>query len=297
MMKCTYAHADISPMFPSYVSVSSAPGSEDLVVKVRGVARQESTENGGYLTIGHSEESLLAKENALDLARTIVKHYVEQPAPALDPRGDHGIGAELRAKFFPEDARPGETSRVYEDVERVGEVSHTRRLIISSIYEEPLPAQVARLAEFILTNFGAEITEDDAVSRSAVDAAIQLLGDYAGLLQARHNDLAEAAAKSVDLIAVGLRAGQARHVEGETQDFTISDSFVNAGTHAVPAPDAVPYKFSQDFRDVAHSDGVNEPAIRSAPLIRFFPDERGYDVVTPQPPAPRVVLTGEEPLF
>jgi hypothetical protein len=273
-MKNVYAHTGTTPSYPSYVSVNAKDG-DDLGVTVRGPAVLVETESGSHFTAGHHSETILSKEHAMDLARSIFKHYGEDARSPfgypLARTGEDGIGEAARSHFFPDDSKIA-----YEETDRVGEVSHTRRLIIDSMHD-PLSAQVTRLAEFILKTFEGEPSEN----AGAVDTAIRLLGDYAAVQKARKSIEENRAAESRNLIATGLRAGQAHHLDGETALVTRSASFVNAGTTAAPAPD--------QFDDIAAElagrvDGGNEPAVVSAPLVaRYYPDERGYDVVSPQP--------------
>lgn len=271
-MKNVYAYTGTTPTYPSYVSVNAKDGDE-LGVTVRGPAVLVQTENGSHFIAGHDSETTLSKEHAMDLARSIFKHYGEEPRSAFGyplPRdGEHGIGEAARDQFFPNDSKIA-----YEETDRVGEISHTRRLIIDSLHD-PLSAQVARLAEFILKTFEGEPSEN----AGAVDTAIRLLGDYAAVQKARKSIEENRAAESRNLIATGLRAGQAHHLDGETALVTRSASFVNAGTTAAPGSDSF-----DTVVDVGQPAGGNEPAVVSAPLVaRYYPDERGYDVVSPQP--------------
>lgn len=281
MMKNIYAHTALTPQFPSYINVSAVPDSDELRVIVRGPAVLVETENGGHYDCGHSSETLLTREHAMDLARSVTKHYAERPI-TLDPNGDHGIGADLRARFFPDDAAPVEGHRVYEETDTIGAVSHTRRLIIDSMHD-PIKGQIARLAEFILTTFEGEPSGD--LNEGAVDVAIRLLGDYAAVQKARKFIEENRDAESRNRIASGLRQGRAELNTGDTQNVV------------VPPPG--------EIVDVAHAGGLNEPAVASAPLgsltprdalertaayqaqhvdtMKFYPDERGYDVVTAQP--------------
>ncbi len=253
MLKLIYAHTASTPSFPSYVNVSQIVGVDTLKVVVRDHARIVEHENGAHFDAGHTSESLLTKEHALDLANAIIKHYAEEPVNKSHQDHAHveddGIGADLRARFFPDDNLP-HTHSVYEETDTVGEVSHTRRLILDSI-EDPLSQQVARLASFILTNFLDEVTSDEAEGVGAVDVAIRLLGDFAALRRARIRMTAYKEDIGRDRIAAGLRAGQAE------LDSEMPEGIV----------------------EVAHPDGANEPARASAPLGAF-------DVVTPQPEAP-----------
>lgn len=278
MMRNVYAHTGLTPIFPSYISVNADPGNEDLSVTVRGPAVLVETENGSHYAHGHQSETILSKEHSMDLARSIFKHYGEEPRSAFGyplPRdGEHGIGEAARSQFFPDDAKVA-----YEETDRVGDVTHTRRLIISSMHDDPLPAQVARLAGFILATFEGEPSENEG----AIDTAIRLLGDYASVQTARKFIEENRAAESRSLIERGLRAGQAERVEGETEYLTCAPSFVNAGTTAAPGSDNF-----DTVVDAAQPTGSNVRSAYSAPLGRLA-DARaasatsGFDVVSPQP--------------
>lgn len=285
MRRNTYAHTGYSSDFPAYVSIR-ADGDETcgVIVAVRDHAKLVETENGSHLEAGNSAESLLSRDHAMDLAKSLLQRYAHISE-------NDGIGAEARARFFPDDVQPGETSRTYESIETVGEVSHTRRLVIASMHADPLTAQVANLASFILQNFDGEPSED----QGAIDTAIRLLEDYAGLLRAKHA-LDDISAKvSRDHIAAGLRAGQAESYRVfETVNETVAPGgFINVGTQAKVSPLVV----ADDppiITEAAHPDGSNEPATHSAPLL--WSDEGHYigldradgafDVVSPQPAAP-----------
>lgn len=296
MMKCVYAHTGFSSTYPSYVNISSE-GDETcgLKVTVRDHARMVQTENGAHFDAGFTSETLLSREHALDLARSIQKHYGAEPYGYEHPKpGEDGIGEAARRRFFPDDHITGETSRVYEETESVGELSHTRRLVIESMADgEPLNAQVARLAGFILQNFDGEPSEN----AGAIDTAIRLLGDYAALLNIRKvlDDSKERASRAK--IAEGLRAGQAEHSDLEGADHTYQPfGFVAVGEHASHLETRDPFEAVKPplVIPAAHPDGGNEPAKSSLPLgAQVFPDERAYsapprndgafDVVSPQP--------------
>jgi len=290
-MKFVYAHTGFSSTYPSYISVQAQGDATcGLKVIVRDHARMVETENGSHWDSGHTAETLLSPEHAMDLAKSIIHHYAPGTVfgyPVAKP-GEDGIGEENRRRFFPDDHIAGETHRVYEETESVGELSHTRRLIIDSVDAEPLNAQIARLASFIMTNFPGEPSGE--LNEGAVDVAIRLLGDHAALLKVKKHIEDVAAGHSVDLIAEGLRKGQARHILGETQDVTTTHLFVDAGTHARPMTEAeedawyaehqkpplgpVPADIAAEL--AARDDGTNEPAVHSAPL-------GSIDVVGPQP--------------
>lgn len=266
MMKCVYAHTGFSSQYPSYLQMK-ATGDETcgLDVSVRDHAHVEHTENGSHFAPGHSSETHLSKEHAMDLARAIFKHYqADAPNPFHYPvpkAGEEGIGHEARTRFFPEDHLPGETSRVYEETERVGEISQTRRLIIESVGSPSLTEQTAKLAIFIMTNFEGEPSGE--LNEGAIDVAIRLLGDYAAIQHARKMIEDSKGQDSIDKIALGLRSGQGDHdILGETEHTTRSGSFVDAGTKAV----SVPYEELVRLEEAALPSGANTPAAVSAPL-------------------------------
>lgn len=272
MLKCIYAHTMPGIEYPSYVNFSAtAEHPEQITVIVRGPAVLKSHENGSYYGCGATEDSVLSREHALDLAASIVKHYAD-----IDEAKADSVRSTLES-INPSDIRPDGRRIISEETHTIGEISSTRRMVVESMFnDEPLQAQVARLASEIMHRFPGEPSRNEG----AVDVSIRLLRAYAKLVL-RIGELPlppVKVASSVDLIATGLRKGQATPpAPGEDVGHTLSSGFVSAGTRAEPR-DGFDYAREQE---AAHADGTNEPAELSAPLGSH--GENGFDVVTEQP--------------
>lgn len=77
MLKCIYAHTAAGPTYPPYVNFSCGPDGDQVSVTLRDAPQLVQTENGGHFEPGHTSATMLTREQALDLADSITKHYRE----------------------------------------------------------------------------------------------------------------------------------------------------------------------------------------------------------------------------
>ena len=255
---CVFAYTRPGATYPAYINVSAVEGDEEnIAVCVRDHAQTVDAEDGAHFGSGDTIQKLLPISEAVKMAHAILDKY-EPSQTAVRPAVEITINERVG------DVERIETKRVYQTHSEFG-----------------LAAQIIRLANFIMQNFANEPSK----SEGAIDTAIRLLRAYVRL----HNDLSYALvrlaplkapsdARTVNLIAAGLRAGQAEAPAlGEDIAHTPGGEFVSIGTHAVPCEDfEIPAG-----QDAARVDGTNEPAAQSGPLGGHY---IGLDRATPPRP-------------
>ncbi len=74
-MRAAYFDNHVTAEYPSDVRFNAIPHSDSLLVRLRGAAKLVETEGGSHFENGHWEETCVTKEQALDLAHEIIKHY------------------------------------------------------------------------------------------------------------------------------------------------------------------------------------------------------------------------------
>jgi hypothetical protein len=81
MLRLIFAQTAPAGTYPPYVNFSGIvgdPAQDGIRISVRDDAVVEHTENGAHYTAGHTSSVIISKEQALELARSVLDHYGEE---------------------------------------------------------------------------------------------------------------------------------------------------------------------------------------------------------------------------